>query len=121
MQWRGPYQVEKVFTDATYLIKDQTGNCEKAHIRNLRKYKSRSQALSPLFNIGEEEELEDLRASSYFPTEGSMVLLGPKLDLIGCAISVDPEGDAFQVHYWGTAGLGLPLKDRIFRPGYYDP
>ena len=50
-----------------------------------------------------------------------MVLLGAKLDLIGCAISVDPAGDAFQIHYWGTSHLNLPLKDRVFRPGYYDP
>ena len=121
LQWRGPYEVVKVLTEATYLIKDKIGACEKAHVRNLRKYKSRSALLSPLFNIVEDDDAEELSASAFFPTEGSMVLLGDQLELIGCALSVDPSSDAFQVHYWGTTGLHLPLKDRTFKPWYYDP
>ncbi len=87
----------------------------------MRKYKSRNKLLSPLFNIEEEDEADELRACVHFPTEGAMVLLGAKLDLLGCAISADPAGDAFQVHYWGTTNLSLPLKGRVFKPGYYDP
>ena len=77
--------------------------------------------LQLLFNIEENDDAEELSASAFFPTEGSMVLLGEQLELIGCALSVDPSSDAFQVHYWGTTGLHLPLKDRTFKPGYYDP